>query len=167
MSVPNQLLGLPVVGCYVEDLLLAFQTSIGHHKLRLVEWFRLVEVVAVGGANLISVLVFLCPPCRAVPLLSIACIATGTGVRPASNLKLRPSLECLRIVAVTPDRIVMNLRIEEGVTHGGAVVVLWLEVPCSVEHSASAVPAASHFHREILLRDQLGVKPALETVYQL
>lgn len=54
----------------------------------------------------------------------------------------------------------MNLRVEEGVSHGRAVVVLRLEVGGRVHHSACAVPAASHLHGEVFLWNQLCIEPS-------
>ena len=60
----------------VKDLLFPFQTPIGDLQLGLVERFGLVEIVAVGGPDLVGPLVLLCSPGGAVPGLTIALITT-------------------------------------------------------------------------------------------
>lgn len=64
----------------IKDLLLALETAIRHHELHLVEGLGLVEVVAVGCANLVRVLVLLCFPGRTIPQLPTTGVATGLGV---------------------------------------------------------------------------------------
>ena len=143
--------------CNVEDLLLALQAAVGHLERWLVEGLRLVEVVAVAGTDLISVLVLLSPPGCAVPGLPVARVATRTGVRLRSNLQLRVVIKGDSSVAGAPDRVVVHLGVEEGVPHGSAVIVLRLEVPGSVLHGPGTVATASHFHGHVVPRNKLPV----------
>lgn len=148
----------------IKDLLLALETAIRHHELHLVEGLGLVEVVAVGCANLVRVLVLLCFPGRTIPQLPTTGVATGLGVRLVRYLKLRAILKCLQVIAGAPDWVVMHFRVEEGVTHRCAVVVLGLEVASSFEHGTRTVPTTPGLHGEVHLRDQLGIESARETV---
>lgn len=142
----------------IKDLLLALETAIRHHELHLVEGLGLVEVVAVGCANLVRVLVLLCFPGRTIPQLPTTGVATGLGVRLVRYLKLRAILKCLQVIAGAPDWVVMHFRVEEGVTHRCAVVVLGLEVASSFEHGTRTVPTTPGLHGEVHLRDQLGIE---------
>ena len=113
----------------------------------------MVEVVAVEGTDLISVLVLLSLPSRAVPGLPVARVATCTGVRLGSHLELGVVIKGYSCVAGAPDRVVVHLRVEEGVPHGSTVVVFRLEVPGCILHGPGTVATASHFHGHVMLRN--------------
>jgi len=62
----------------VVDLLFAFEATVGHFQVHLVERFRLIEVIPVKRAYLVSVLILLCTPSCTVPFLPITTVAART-----------------------------------------------------------------------------------------
>ena len=71
---------LPLIGIYslvcdIKDLFLTPETAICHLEYGLVERLRLVKVVSVQRAHLVSMQVFLSFPSGAIPFLPIAAVA--------------------------------------------------------------------------------------------
>jgi len=62
-------------------LLFPDQATVSHLKLRLVEGFRLVEVVPISRAVHVSVQVLLGLPGGSIPKLTVTLVATGHRVR--------------------------------------------------------------------------------------
>ena len=144
--------------CDIEDLLLSLEPAIRNLELGLVEWFRLVKVIAVRGPHLVSVLVLLSFPGGAVPELAVALVAAGHRVGTLVDLQLRTVLERQRAITRPPVRLVVDLRAQVARPRRCRKVVLGLVIGCCVEHGAGAVATAAHFHALVVLRDQLGVE---------
>ena len=65
--------------------------------------------------------------------------------------------------AAAPRWIVTSLRSHETLTHRCGVVVGWTEVLSCVKHGAGAVPATSDLHRLVMLRNQMGIEPEINS----
>ena len=114
----------------------------------------LVKVVAIRCADLIGVQVLLCAPGRAVPLLAIASIPTGSGIRSVGHLKLGPSFKRLHVVTITPDRVVMLLRVEERRPHRCRGIIGWMEIGGGVTHCSCAVTSTPCLKCLVVLWDE-------------
>jgi len=142
----------------IEDLLLSLQATIGNLKLRLVERLWLVEAITVRSPELVSVLIFLSLPGCSIPELTIALVATLHGVGAPMHLQLLGVAEVGSVVTGAPVGLVMDLGVMEAVTSGSHPVVLGLVVRCSVEHSASTIPATTDLHCFVVLWNKLSVE---------
>jgi len=107
-----------------------------------VERFVFVEVVPVGGPDLVGVKVLLVDPASAVPQLAVALVAGGLRVSPLVHLELGAVLEGHRVVAVPPVGLVMDAWGLEARASSGARVVLRLVVGSVVEHRAGSITPA-------------------------
>ena len=145
----------------VKDLLFSLQTAICDLQDRLVEWLRLIKVVAVGCSDLVRVLVLLCLPGRAVPQLAIALVPTVHRVRPSVHLQFLSSAKDSCVVSRAIVWFVVDLGVVEARSSRRHPVVLGLVVLRRVEHGARAVPAASDLHRHVLLWNQRRVEPRI------
>lgn len=149
----------------VEDLLLSLEASVGEAQSGLVERLRLVEVVPVGGPNLVSVGILLGLPGGAVPELAVALVARGEGVGALVDLELRAVLERNCVVTVPPVGAVVLRRAQVGRARGRREVVERLVVRGRVEHRARAVAAGADLEGLVVPRDQLLVESKqIETV---
>lgn len=117
----------------------------------------LVEVVAVGGSNLISVLILLSTPAFAVVKLAVALVAADVRVGALGDNQASCIVEGVADRAIPPVRLVMFFGAHVAGPGGSGVVVLWLVVGSSVEHGAGAVSAAARLHRLVVLGDLLVI----------
>lgn len=146
--------------CDVEDLLFSLHATVSHFIARLVERLWLVEIVAVGGSNLISVLILLSAPALAVVELAVTLVAADVRVGALGDNQASCVVEGVADRTIPPVWLVMFFGAQVAGPGGSSVVVLWLVVGSSVEHGAGTVAAAAHLHRLVVLGDALGVPSA-------
>ena len=139
-------------------MLLSLKSAVSHLQLGLVEGLGLVEVVAVRRPHLVSVLVLLRLPGRAVPELTIALVTTVHCVGASVCLELLGVAEDSGVVSRAVVRLIVDLWVVEAVTSRRHPVVLGLMVGSRVPHGTGAIPATSHLHRYVLLWNQFGIE---------
>ena len=121
------------------------------------EGLWLVEIVAVGGSNLISVLILLSTPALAVVELTVALVAADVRVGALGDNQASCIVEGVANRAIPPVRLVMFFGAQVASPGGSGEVVLGLVVGSSVEHGAGAVAATAHLHTLVVLGDALSV----------
>lgn len=142
----------------VEDLLFKVKTAVVALESRLVEGLGLVELVAVGRPHLVSPLILLSLPGRAVPFLPVARVATLAIVGSFRLLKLRVVVEGDASATCTPVGLVMLSWGHKARTSRRNRVAGRVEVSGVVEICLGAISPASHFEGNVVFGNELGVE---------